>query len=328
MQQQPGTASRPTPRSTLPRLRFLVTPRWIALEIAVIAFTLACYFLLAPWQFSRSSQHDAQMAEVAAAVAAAPADVSELLSTTTQPGTGTQWRLATATGRFDDANQAYIRLRQDNDGQPAYEVVVPFVTPSGAVLVDRGYVPYQAVQEATLRLPALPSGTVTITGRVQPDQTDPRSRPPVTVPDGHTAYTAASSAILDAAADLAGRPVYRGFLQLTDDSPGVIDAIALPQGDNSRPFFSYAIQWLSFGAIAVLGFGYFVYREFHDPVDGDIYVDEPRPVGGDDASEDDARAPDPVDGPGRATTVGDTGSSADRGARKRAKFDKSQLYDG
>jgi cytochrome oxidase assembly protein ShyY1 len=302
------------------RLRFLATPRWIALEVAVVAFVLACYFLLAPWQFSRSSQHDTQMAQLAAAVAAAPADVADLMSPTQQPGAGTQWRLATATGHFDAAHESYIRLRQDNDGQPAYEVVVPFVTDTGTVLVDRGYVPFQAVQESSLALPPLPTGTVTVTGRVQPDQIDPRGRPPVTVPDGHTAYTAATSGILDATAGVAA-PVYRGFLQLTADSSGVIDAIAVPLEDNSRPFFSYAIQWLSFGAIAVLGFGYFVYREFHDPVDGDIYVEAP---GGAPDDEDlAARTPGPA-GDSRPATAAAPPAT---GSRKRAQFDKSQLYD-
>jgi cytochrome oxidase assembly protein ShyY1 len=320
------------------RLRFLATPRWIALEIAVIAFTLACYFLLAPWQFSRSDQHDAQMAAVAAAVAAPPADVDELLSTTRQPDAGTQWRLATATGHFDAQHQSYVRLRQDNDGQPAYEVVAPFVTASGTVLVDRGYVPYQAVQESTLGLPELPTGTVTVTGRVQPDQTDPRGRPPVSVPDGHTAYTAAGSDILDNIPELAGGPVYRGFLQLTEDSPGVIDAIALPQGDNSRPFFSYAIQWLSFGAIAILGFGYFVYREFRDPVDGDIYVNG-GPSRADGALDNsryeangagyDATAAPAARRPEQAAHAADRAADVEPAAagRRRAKFDKSQLYD-
>jgi cytochrome oxidase assembly protein ShyY1 len=320
VQQQRETAS------SWSRLRFLATPRWIALEVAVVAFVLACYFLLAPWQFSRSSQHDAQMADLAAAVAAAPTDVTELLSTDSQPGADTQWRLATATGQFDAAHQAYVRLRQDNDGQPAYEVVVPFVTGTGAVLVDRGYVPYQAVQESAARLPNLPTGTVTITGRVQADQTDPRNRPPVTVPDGHTAYTAVTSDIIGAATDLSGQPVYRGYLQLTPDSPGVIDAIAVPQNDNSRPFFSYAIQWLSFGAIALLGFGYFVYREFHDPVDGDIYVDgPPRPGDARDADDGDpaVRTTDSARDPRRATPT----APPTTGGRKRPQFDKSQLYD-
>jgi hypothetical protein len=148
----------------------------------------------------------------------------------------------------------------------------------------------------------------------------------VTVPDGHTAYTAVTSDIIGAATDLSGQPVYRGYLQLTPDSPGVIDAIAVPQNDISRPFFSYAIQWLSFGAIAMLGFGYFVYREFHDPVDGDIYVDGP-PRPGDARGADDGdpavRTTDLARDPRRATPTAPPAT----GGRKRAQFDKSQLYD-
>src|SRR5690606_9636339 len=127
--------------------------------------------------------------------------------------------------------------------------------------------------------------------------------------------------------------------------PGVIDAIALPQGDNSRPFFSYAIQWLSFGAIAILGFGYFVYREFRDPVDGDIYVNggpprsdeavgtsrhEARSAGYDATAAPAARQPEPAaDAAAPASDVADRAAEVAPAAagRRRAKFDKSQLYD-
>lgn len=300
-------------------MRFLATPRWIALEVAVVAFVLACYFLLAPWQFSRSDQHNSQMAEIARAVAAPPADVSTLLTTTSQPGIGLTYRTARATGHFDATGEALIRLRQDADGNPAYEVVVPFVTSSGTVLVDRGYVSYQSVQQNSAPIPALPSGTVTVEGRVQPDQTDPKNRGPVVVPDGHTAYTAASSVIVSASS---GSTVYRGYLQLVDGSTGVIEAIPLPQPDDARPFFEYAIQWLIFGAIAVLGLGYFIYREYRDPVEGEIYL-----TGPDDAE---SGAPDP-DGraPGDPAAPRMTTDTAARegASRARKRFDKSQLYD-
>lgn len=329
--------------STRSRLRFLVTPRWIGLEVAVVLFVLACYFLLAPWQFARSHQHDSQMTEIANAVAAAPVDVDALLSPNHQPGNGVQWRTATATGRFDSANQGYVRLRQDNDGQPAFEVVVPFVTDTGTVLVDRGYVPFQAVQENRVQLPPLPSGMVTVTGRVQPDQTDPRNRAPITTPDGRTAYTEASSKNLDNSSG----PVYRGYLQLIGDSPGVTTAIALPQNDASRPFFSYAIQWLSFGAIAVFGLGYFAYREYNDPVDGSIYItpsgmrvsagyDASRtpaaPVAASAGPSDSNPTADSGDNASNATGDGDTagkpaGHPANTLAKRRTKFDKSQLFD-
>src|SRR5699024_4139280 len=120
-------------------------------------------------------------------------------------------------------------------------------------------------------------------GRVQADQTDPKDRPPVPAPDGRMQYTAASS-------ELAGPgPVFGGYLQLTPDSPGVLEPIGVPQR-SSGPFFSYALQWLAFGAIAVLGIGYFIYREVSDPADEQIYL--PDEGSGDDGSGDDGSGDD------------------------------------
>ncbi len=323
-----------TPRSTLARLRFLVTPRWIALIIAAISFTLACYFFLAPWQFDRNAEQSAQNKAISAALAADPVAIDRLMSTEAQPPDDAIWHTVTATGSFDPDGQAYIRLRHDNDGGPAFEVVVPFVTAAGpTVLVDRGYVPFQSVQ-AGAALPALPEGTVTVHGRIKADQIDPKHRPAVSAPDGRNEYTAAASTIIDT-----DTPVYRGYLQLEPHSPGVIEAIALPEQD-SGPFFSYAIQWLSFGAIAVIGLGYFIYREFTDPVSGDIYL--PDEDGDDGASGhdeangyDEAAGPDaarngarvPVPGSTPAPVAGEARDPAARPARRRRKFDKTQLYD-
>ena len=315
-------------RSPIARLRFLLTPRWIALIIGAVAFALACYLILAPWQFGRNAQQSAQNSAVASAIKAAPVPITQLMSTTAQPAQGAIWHRVTVTGTFDAAREVYIRLRQDANGNPASEVVVPFVTADGRrVLVDRGYVSFTSVQQRA-PLPALPSGTVTVTGRVQADQTDPKHRPAVLAPDGRMQYTAASST-------LAGPgTVFLGYLQLTDTSPGVITAIGLPQQDTG-PFFSYALQWLAFGAIAVLGIGYFIYREFSDPADEEIYLaDGGRPDGDEsdrDEHVDDARRrrtgrQEDGDGADRGESAGD----ADRGRSRRgrrAAFDKSQLYD-
>jgi cytochrome oxidase assembly protein ShyY1 len=351
-----GTAAPPQPRRRLlQRLRFLVTPRWIALIIGAISFALACYLILAPWQFGRSAERSEQNSAVATAVGAAPAPISDLMSTTAQPAQEAIWHRVTVTGTFDPSRQSYIRLRQDPTGNAASEVVVPFVTADGtAVLVDRGYVSFLSVQQSA-PLAALPTGTVTITGRVQADETDPKHRPPVAAPDGRLQYTAASSA-------LAGPgPVFRGYLQLTPDSPGVIFAIPMPQQE-SGPFFSYALQWLAFGAIAVLGIGYFIYREVTDPAEEDIYLPEPdargdgnsgaeRHSGDDDPgperpggdgnsgaerpSGDDDPGPErpggdgkPGDGKAVATPPGvDPATVRRRTGRGRRGFDKSQLYD-
>ena len=313
--------SGPERRSLGSKLRFLITPRWIALIIGSISFALACYLILAPWQFGRNTERSAQNAAVAAALKADPVPIGDLMSTTAQPAADAIWHSVKATGTFEKSREVYIRLRQDAAGNPASEVVVPLVMADGtSVLVDRGYVPFASVQQGAA-LPALPDGTVTVIGRVQADQTDPKNRPPEAAPDGRMQYTAASSA-------LAGPgTVYRGYLQLTADSPGVISAIGLPQED-SGPFFSYALQWLAFGAIAVLGIGYFIYREVTDPAEEDIYL--PDPPGGDEGS---AGAED-SDGeagvrttPGGGDEVPGATSTARVRPRRARRFDKSQLYD-
>lgn len=337
----PADTSGARPSTSAPhRLRFLLTPRWIVLAASVVVFTLACYFLLAPWQFARSSQHDEQQQEISAAIAAGPAPVSELLRFDGQPATESVWREVVATGQFDADSQAYVRLRQNSAGQPAYEVVVGFVTDTGErFLVDRGYIPFATVQAGTAA-PATPSGTVTITGRVQQDQTDPRRRPPSSVPDGTTAYNAVSSGILTGSDRQSGSegttpadaPTYRGFVQLGADSPGVLDPIGLPV-DNSRPFYSYAIQWLSFGAIAILGFCYFVYREMVDPTGDQIYLatdrhspdESPTPgpqTPAEDAVANSSKDLDKVSSPDAAQRP-----SQQHQPRRRGRFDKSQLYD-
>lgn len=309
--------------STLRRLRFLITPRWIAMILAVTLFTLAAFLFLAPWQFSRSKQRAEQNAQIATAIAAAPVPISRLMSTGAQPPAGAIWHRATATGTFDTAQQVYIRLRQDNDGNPASEVVVPLRMSDGtSVLIDRGFVSFTSVQAAT-PLPPLPAGVVTVVGRVQADLVDPEHRPPNKAPDGREQYLATNS-------ELAGPgTVYRGYLELTPDSAAVIDAIALPAVD-SGPFFSYALQWIGFGIIAVIGIGYFIYREFSEPVTGDIYLGAASNGPPADRSATAVASHEVSETTGlEAVLASGTPAGPDPAASRsrRARFDKSQLYD-
>jgi cytochrome oxidase assembly protein ShyY1 len=49
-------------------------------------------------------------------------------------------------------------------------------------------------------------------------------------------------------------------MQLVDNQPGGLGVIALPHLD-AGPFLSYGIQWITFGVIAPILLGYFVYAE-------------------------------------------------------------------
>jgi cytochrome oxidase assembly protein ShyY1 len=61
-------------------------------------------------------------------------------------------------------------------------------------------------------------------------------------------------------ATLTGVPLAGSYLQLVDNQPGGLGVIGLPHLD-AGPFLSYGIQWITFGVIAPILLGYFVYAE-------------------------------------------------------------------
>jgi cytochrome oxidase assembly protein ShyY1 len=293
----------------LRRLAFLLRPGWIAVILAGLAFAGACFFVLAPWQFSRNAERSAQNAAITAALGADPVPVSELMTTSAQPAQGALWRVVTATGTFDESRQVQVRLRQNAAGQPISEVVLPFRLATGqTLLVDRGSVSFLEVDKG-VTIPAAPAGPVTITGRVQDDQLDPSRRPPVEQ-DGQVQVTEISADMMRQAFGAApGETFLAGFVQLTGQSPGALTPIEVPQTDPG-PFLSYALQWEVFGVIALVGLGVFIVREFRDP-----RTDEPDEPGG----QSEPAAPPPSSEPAPVP--------AGRRRRSRDGFDRSQLWD-
>src|SRR5664279_4381011 len=100
------------------RWAFLVRPGWIAAILAALAFAGTCFFLLAPWQFGRHAERDAQNTAVNAAITAPAVPVTALMSTGAEPPAEVAWRVVTATGEFDPTREVQVRLRQDENGQP------------------------------------------------------------------------------------------------------------------------------------------------------------------------------------------------------------------
>lgn len=241
------------------RMTFLGRPGWIAAIAAAIAFAILCFTVLAPWQFSRNQQRSAQNAAIAAAIDAPAEPLAQRLP----PGDGVQpdevWQQATATGVFLTDRQVLVRLRQDAAGDPASEVLTPLQLADGSVLlVDRGYISIADLANGVSPLPP-PSGTVTVTGRLQPYQPDPLQRAAVRTGDRLEVYGISATSI----SGLPG-PVHGGFIQLVAGSPGVLAPISVPQMD-SGPFLSYAWQWLAFGTMGLFAVGFFIVREFSDP---------------------------------------------------------------
>jgi cytochrome oxidase assembly protein ShyY1 len=239
-------------------VRFLLRPGWLALITVVLGFAVACYTLLAPWQFGREAERDAQQQAIDTSYRTPPVPLSEVSA----PGTGVrpenEWRQVSVSGSYLPDAEVLVRLRV-HDGQPAFEVLTPLRTDDGRLLlVDRGFAVVQT--GATVpAYPAPPAGPVTLSGRLRVDETDPQQRA-VFASDGHQQLYAADSRVLATATGLALEP---GRLQLAAGQPGVLVPVPVAPNTGAAPFtnFSYALQWLTFGLIALVALGYFIRLE-------------------------------------------------------------------
>jgi cytochrome oxidase assembly protein ShyY1 len=142
------------------------------------------------------------------------------------------------------------------DGDPALEVLVPFIVDGGPnVLVDRGYVrPEQGSRVPPI--PPPPGDTVTITARLR-DTEQPVLDKQSFISDG---VRQVYSINVNQISKLTGVPLAGSYLQLIDNQPGGLGVIGLPHLD-AGPFLSYGIQWITFGVVAPILLGYFVYAE-------------------------------------------------------------------
>jgi cytochrome oxidase assembly protein ShyY1 len=237
------------------RLPFLLRPGWIALAIVVIAFTYLCFSVLAPWQLGKNTKTSRENDQIQQSLTTAPVPLKSVLPKQNSSAADAQWRKVTATGHYLPDKQVLARLRVV-EGDPALEVLLPFVVDGGpTVLVDRGYVrPEQGSRVPPISAP--PRETVTITARLR-DSERPVLDKDSFISDGvRQVYSINASQI----ATLTGVPLAGSYLQLVDDQPGGLGVIALPHLD-AGPFLSYGIQWITFGVIAPILLGYFVYAE-------------------------------------------------------------------
>lgn len=238
-------------------MRFLLRPGWIAFVVAVLAFVVACYTMLAPWQFGRESEIAATQRAIDTANETPPVPFAQLV-----PGNavdpGDIWRQVSLTGEFVPGSEALVRLRT-LDGAPAFDVLAGLRLADGRVVtVDRGSVP-AGPGVTTPTYPAAPAGPVTVEGRLRTNETDPNARPPLTEGGVRQVYAMDSRSFATAT----GLAPVTGVVTLAEGSPGVLRAIPIEVPSGGAPFtnFSYALQWLTFGAVALVALGIFIRLE-------------------------------------------------------------------
>lgn len=240
-------------------LRTLLTRRWVITTL-VLAALVPTFYRLGLWQYHRYQQTKASNQVTSANLNAAAVPMTSLARPgAVIPGNET-YRTVTATGHYDRAHEFVVRQRTDSSGSTiGFYVVTPLVTGSGeAVLVNRGWVqPNNTSAAAYPAVPPAPSGTVTVTGRLRPDETYAGTG--IHQRDGLPAHQYMIINSGEQAKNLP-EPVVAGYLELTATSPTPPAAdeaqLVPPPGTDTNSMavvgkgvhLPYAIQWWIFAA--------------------------------------------------------------------------------
>lgn len=165
-----------------------------------------------------------------------------------------EWSRYTATGEFDSSNQVVVRKRPLN-GTNGFWVMTPFSAKNGSTIwVNRGWFPAKGVATAMPPIPPAPLGMQSIVGdwrifeSASPSDLEglPVGMIPVVAPE---VLPIAQSA--------------PGYLQLVSPAQTALTVLPAPEIDEGQNI-SYAVQWLLFAIVAIVGWFIFLRREALD----------------------------------------------------------------
>lgn len=250
-------------------LRFLLTPRWLALHLATVA-AIAGTLVLGSWQMRAYAEQE-ERERIAAANLAADAPtrpLDEVVPVGQALPVDAVSVPVTATGTYDDA-QTLLLAGRELDGEAGWFVVTPLVAADGTVTpVLRGWVPDPA--DPGVRAT---SDEVSIRGSVQALETDGDAAVDPTRSLAEPELAALTSVALFRLYPYPPSQVRQAQVVLAEQQPvsaqaptpvPVVDAAPRPVGVSAWRHLSYAWQWWLFAAAAVVFWGAFIRAGIRD----------------------------------------------------------------
>lgn len=292
--------------------RFLLSRQWVILTLVGLLM-MPTMVRLGFWQLHRHERRVANNHLISDNLKATPLPVESL----TGPGTAVPkkdvYRTVTATGRYDTAHEVVARQRTAADGDSiGYHVITPLVMADGrAVLVNRGWIAAGGNLTKLPRIPAAPSGEVTVTGRLRPDETTSETgiRNKGGLPDRMIMLINSELVAKDLPA---GEKPVGGYMELsaTSPKPAGHQPELIPEPDHSSigMHMGYAIQWWLFTAMVPVGWVILVRRERKERLEAQGAAQES--AGGPGEGPDSPSGPRSGEDPGSGSVKGDTPGQA------------------
>ena len=233
-----------------------VTRAGIAGTLAVLIIAAGCV-RLGVWQLDRLEQRRVRNAMIEARLQAPVVPVEAVIGDTV----GKEYRRVAVTGALDSARSIVIAARYRR-GAPGVHVMTPVRLAGGAVIMlDRGWVP--APDAATIDLARVPTPAhATVTGVVRrfaevADQERPAAEDTLPTERRRVVYRVNQSAV----GALVPYPILPVYVQaLPGNDPGRMPIPTDPPELSAGPHLSYAVQWFSFAAVALIGWAVLVWR--------------------------------------------------------------------
>jgi surfeit locus 1 family protein len=228
-------------------------------DLAFLAFSVLAFALLVwlgAWQVQRLQWKEDLIARMSAEIAAEPRPLADI-EARQAAGDDVAFMRTSAQGRFLHDRELFVFANLD--GEMGWKLVTPLETGDGkAVLVDRGFIPYE-LKQPTTRPDSRPDGAASVTGVVRPYAS---GRTPF-APDNDIAANIWHWWDLPAMAESAGLERASPFILQAeprpDDTPWPKAATPDPAAIPNR-HLGYALTWFGLAAMLVAVNGLYLLR--------------------------------------------------------------------
>ena len=242
--------------------RFLLQPKWIALTLLAILLQPA-FWELSQWQMRRLHDRQASNFEIThneQAPAIALEKILDSKSNQASADPNAQWRSVAVTGVWLPQKQVLVR-KKSYESNLGFWALTPMRTESGQVVfINRGWVAASGSALESPKVSAPPTGPVQVLGRLRMVR-DRVTAKPEDLPIGQVDDVQPLEVI-------PGKQVLsNGYLELTASLPesrGSDLQPILPPEISEGPHKSYAIQWVIFAILTLVGWGILVRKELQE----------------------------------------------------------------
>jgi len=227
-------------------LRLLLTPRWVGYLVITVIFA-AVASLFGSWQWDRREQALAEIRKIESNYDRVPISLTEFVELEEKSVDQHEWTPLLLRGQYL-AEQTVLARTRTRGGAVGFEVLVPFASQGGAILINRGWIPSSSNAALPADVPPPPKDKIQVVGSV-------RSPEPVIQGRGAPEGQVSSINLEQLQYQLAANIREDFFLDLRDEL--TVEQVAplkpeRPELDEG-PHLSYSFQWYLFGAMAVFG---------------------------------------------------------------------------